>query len=107
MATHFAQTLVALSNDGPRRTHLVWVMAAIGVAAWMVWFATAPVTLTTLVDAENLVNLRGQFRAAGLVESGVHGGVPAMGKGSVRQAVGSLFNRASRSGVPTSVQAPV
>ena len=45
MATHFAQTLVALSNDGPRRTHLVWVMAAIGVAAWMVWFATAPVTL--------------------------------------------------------------
>ena len=45
MATHFTQTLIALSNDGPRRTHLVWVMAGIGVVAWMVWFVTAPITL--------------------------------------------------------------
>lgn len=45
MTAHFSHTMVALSNDRPRQAHLVWAAAAIGVAAWSVWFFTAPVTL--------------------------------------------------------------
>jgi multidrug resistance efflux pump len=45
MTAHFSHTMVALSNDRPRQVHLVWAAAAVGIAAWSIWFFTAPLTL--------------------------------------------------------------
>lgn len=45
MTAHFSHTMVALSNDRPRQVHIVWAAAAVGIAAWSVWFFTAPLTL--------------------------------------------------------------
>jgi len=54
MTAHFSHTMVALSHDRPRHVHLVWAAAAIGVAAWSIWFFTAPLTIYSSSQTANV-----------------------------------------------------